>query len=85
MVGTVVEKGDRTEIAITIDTEFSIAGALGDFDRHKPIVEPVECRVGERGFVEVGRLGRRQGGTTRQEQIAEEEGFHPGLGLGHQR
>lgn len=36
----------RTEVAITIDTEFSIAGAFGDFPRVRPIaLELVDCMV----------------------------------------
>jgi peptidoglycan/xylan/chitin deacetylase (PgdA/CDA1 family) len=36
----------RTEVAITIDTEFSIGGAFDDFERWKPIGEVmVECAV----------------------------------------
>jgi hypothetical protein len=36
----------RTEVAITIDTEFSVAGAFEDFERYKPIAEQmVDCAV----------------------------------------
>lgn len=31
----------RTDVTITVDTEFSIAGAFDDFERHKPLAEEV--------------------------------------------
>lgn len=46
----------RTEVALTVDTEFSIGGAFGDFSKYKPIAERVvDCPVNGRseglGFV----------------------------------
>lgn len=36
----------RTEVSITIDTEFSVAGAFQDFNRHPPLAERViDCPV----------------------------------------
>lgn len=39
----------RTDVTITVDTEFSIAGAFDDFKRHKPLAEEaVYCAVNGR-------------------------------------